>query len=87
MKGNMVTDTTIKKGYKQTEIGVIPEDWEVKELGELVEVKVRAPTSSEPQAVIIAECSLSTATYSAFSSPLSTNAESISVRGVWGVIG
>ncbi len=25
----MVTDTTIKKGYKQTEIGVIPEDWNV----------------------------------------------------------
>jgi len=31
----MVTDTTIKKGYKQTELGVIPEDWEVLELGEL----------------------------------------------------
>lgn len=25
----------VKQGYKQTEIGVIPEDWEVKELGEL----------------------------------------------------
>jgi type I restriction enzyme S subunit len=35
----MVTNATIKKGYKQTEIGVIPEDWEVKKLGELVEVK------------------------------------------------
>lgn len=35
----MVADTTIKKGYNQTELGVIPEDWEVKELGELAEVK------------------------------------------------
>ena len=26
----------IPKGYKQTEVGVIPEDWEVKALGELV---------------------------------------------------
>ncbi len=29
----------IKQGYKQTEIGVIPEDWEVKTLGKIVEVK------------------------------------------------
>jgi len=28
----MVTDTIIKKGYKQTEIGVIPEDWDEAEL-------------------------------------------------------
>lgn len=27
----------VKQGYKQTEIGVIPEDWEVKELGECVD--------------------------------------------------
>jgi len=26
---------TIKKGYKQTDIGVIPEDWEVKSIGEI----------------------------------------------------
>ena len=25
----------LRKGYKQTEVGVIPEDWEVKQLGEL----------------------------------------------------
>lgn len=30
----------VKQGYKQTEIGVIPEDWEVKELGELGDVKM-----------------------------------------------
>lgn len=28
---------TISDGYKQTEVGVIPEDWEVKTLGELTE--------------------------------------------------
>ncbi|AQQ70755.1 Type I restriction modification DNA specificity domain protein [Limihaloglobus sulfuriphilus] len=27
-----------KKGYKQTEIGVIPEDWDVKQLGELFDI-------------------------------------------------
>ena len=25
----------IKKGYKMTDVGVIPEDWEVKSIGEL----------------------------------------------------
>jgi len=29
---------TIPKGYKQTEIGVIPEDWDVKKLGEIAEI-------------------------------------------------
>jgi type I restriction enzyme S subunit len=28
----------IPKGYKQTEIGIIPEDWEVKKLGEVFEI-------------------------------------------------
>ena len=28
----------LKKGYKQTEVGVIPEDWEVKKLGEFVKI-------------------------------------------------
>jgi len=32
----MVTETTIKQEYKQTEVGVIPEDWEVKNLGDLI---------------------------------------------------
>ena len=31
----MVMDTTIKKGYKQTEIGIIPEDWDLKRLGDI----------------------------------------------------
>ncbi|NQT45878.1 MAG: restriction endonuclease subunit S [Candidatus Omnitrophica bacterium] len=31
----MVTASTIEKGYKQTELGVIPEDWDVKKLGEI----------------------------------------------------
>lgn len=29
--------SNIPKGYKQTEVGVIPEDWEVKKLGEIVD--------------------------------------------------
>ncbi len=29
---------TIPKGYKQTEIGVIPADWDVKRLGEVADV-------------------------------------------------
>lgn len=40
----------VKQGYKQTEIGVIPEDWEVKELKEVVELrreKVNPLTSKE----------------------------------------
>ena len=34
----MVNDTTIKKGYKQTEVGVIPEDWEVTKIGNILKV-------------------------------------------------
>ncbi|EKD29049.1 MAG: Restriction modification system DNA specificity protein [uncultured bacterium] len=30
------TANKIPKGYKQTEVGVIPEDWDVKEFGEIV---------------------------------------------------
>ena len=33
----MVKDIAIKKGYKQTELGVIPEDWEVKKLNEYLD--------------------------------------------------
>lgn len=32
----MVVDVEIAKGYKQTEVGVIPLDWEVMEIGELI---------------------------------------------------
>ena len=28
----------VKPGYKQTEVGVIPEEWDVKPLGEIVEL-------------------------------------------------
>lgn len=35
----MVTNTTIKKGYKQTELGVIPSDWEVKTLKEVAKFR------------------------------------------------
>lgn len=33
----MVETTQLKQGFKQTEVGVIPEDWEVRELEEVVE--------------------------------------------------
>ena len=33
-----MTATTLPKGYKQTEIGVFPEDWAIKTLGEIGEV-------------------------------------------------
>lgn len=45
----MVTDTKIPSGYKQTEVGVIPEDWEVRTLGDIT-ISVasgRSNTSSE----------------------------------------
>jgi len=31
-------DLIIKKGYKQTELGVIPKDWDVKKLGEIADI-------------------------------------------------
>lgn len=35
----MVTNTQIPKGYKQTDVGVIPNDWEVKSLRSIVDYK------------------------------------------------
>ncbi len=35
----MVGEKSIPEGYKETEVGVIPEDWEVKRLGEVAEIK------------------------------------------------
>lgn len=35
-----MTTTTVKAGYKMTEIGVIPEDWEVSNLGVIGEIKM-----------------------------------------------
>ena len=32
----------VKPGYKQTEVGVIPEEWDVEPLGELVAVRTAA---------------------------------------------
>jgi type I restriction enzyme S subunit len=37
----------VKKGYKKTEVGVIPEDWEIKTLGELGELKNGINKSAE----------------------------------------
>ena len=39
----------VRPGYKQTEVGVIPEEWDVQPLGELVPI-MRA-TASTPRAV------------------------------------
>ncbi|MEB3334813.1 MAG: restriction endonuclease subunit S, partial [Cyanobacteriota bacterium] len=36
----------LKPGYKQTEVGVIPEDWEIKKLGELARFRT-GPFGSE----------------------------------------
>lgn len=44
----MVTDTTIKKGYKQTEVGVIPEDWVVKTCADLC-LKIQDGTHFSPK--------------------------------------
>jgi type I restriction enzyme S subunit len=35
----VVGEKSIPEGYKETEVGVIPEDWEVKRLGEVAEIK------------------------------------------------
>ena len=34
-----MSEVKIPEGYKQTEVGVIPKDWEVKELGQIFELK------------------------------------------------
>jgi type I restriction enzyme, S subunit len=45
---NMTTATiTIRSGYKQTELGVIPEDWEVKKVGEICDFVV--PGRNKPK--------------------------------------
>ena len=43
----LVMENKIKKGYKMTEVGVIPEYWEVKQLRELVKLKNGYGFSSE----------------------------------------
>ena len=37
----------VKPGYKQTEVGVIPEDWEVEQLGELVDNPLSAVATTQ----------------------------------------
>src|SRR3990167_1194603 len=64
MKVNMATDTTIKKGYKQTELGVIPEDWGVKQLKDLVSKVIdnrgkTPPYSNNPDIELIETASIS----------------------------
>ena len=33
----MVVDASVKKGFKQTDLGVIPEDWEIIDMGSIIE--------------------------------------------------
>ena len=37
----------IKKGYKMTDVGVIPEDWEVKSIGEIAKTTSGGQPSRE----------------------------------------
>ena len=34
-----MSEVKLPEGYKQTEVGVIPEDWEVKDIGEALTIK------------------------------------------------
>lgn len=42
-----VTNTKIQKGYKQTEIGVIPADWEIKKIKELASISTGARNTQD----------------------------------------
>lgn len=50
-------DTKQKPGYKQTEVGVIPEDWEVKPIGESFDIcnHLRYPISQEVRKKMVGE--------------------------------
>ena len=50
----MVMATTIKKGYKQTEIGVIPEDWDVKTIEQVTDCldNLRVPLNESQRSKI-----------------------------------
>ncbi len=39
----------VKQGYKQTEVGVIPEDWDVKKLGDIAEIATGNTPSTKDQ--------------------------------------
>lgn len=38
IKKGLPDETSVKAGYKQTELGVIPEDWSVKKLGDIADI-------------------------------------------------
>ena len=40
IKKSLLDETTVKAGYKQTELGVIPEDWDIKPLGSFTSISV-----------------------------------------------
>lgn len=39
MRADTMNNDPIKPGYKRTEVGVIPEDWEVKKLDQIADVQ------------------------------------------------
>lgn len=60
----MVTNTQIPAGYKQTDVGVIPEDWDVKQLKDLVSKVIdnrgkTPPYSNNPDIELIETASIS----------------------------
>ena len=42
----MVSGGSIPAGYKKTEVGIIPIDWEVRKLGEMIEKIIGGGTPS-----------------------------------------
>ncbi len=53
----------LKPGYKQTEVGVIPEDWGVKKLGKIAEIDPENISSSTPQEYLFSYISLEDVDY------------------------
>ena len=40
----------VKQGYKQTEVGVIPEDWDVRKIGDFTDATAGGtPSTSHPE--------------------------------------
>jgi type I restriction enzyme S subunit len=43
----MVEEKKVPKGYKQTEVGVVPEEWEVDEVGHLLQIKTGSKNTQD----------------------------------------
>jgi type I restriction enzyme S subunit len=76
----------VKPGYKQTEVGVIPEEWEVFQLGELISYTKGFPfKSSEYQSAGIRVVRVSDTTYDSIKAddPIYVSESSASRYGTW----